>query len=133
MRRALRAPIRTAVATACVLRAAARVAWYEPRTALPELVATLRDAPRSRFDIDAHLVEGALERLLPVLPPFGAGRCVKRALTQLDLCARAGLEPHFHVGFLGNGAGRQGHVWVTTGGAANSVDGIEGPTEAWSA
>lgn len=131
MRRALSAPIRTLLATTRVLRAAARVGWYEPRTALPELVDELRRAPRSRLQIDAVIVEGVLERLLPVLPPFGAGRCVKRALTQLDLCARAGQEPRFHIGFQGSGVDRHGHVWVTT--QASPSSNLEGSVETWSA
>ena len=129
MRTALRAPIPTAIALARVLRAATRVAWYEPRSALPELVAALRRAPRSSLVVDARIVDGVLERLLPLLPPFGAGRCVKRALTQLDLYARAGQEPRFHVGFLGSGAARRGHVWTTTERSPHP----EAPTETWSA
>lgn len=128
MRRALSRPLRTAVAVWFVLRAAARVYWHESRSELPELIGRLKRVPRARFGADGRTCDGVLERLLPVLPPFGAGRCVKRSLTQLDLCARRGLEPTLHVGFSGGGASRHGHVWVTT----RDTPIPEDTAEAWS-
>ena len=116
------------MSTVFVLRAAVRVLWHEPRTDLPELVARLKDAPPSRCDFDVTLAEGVVERLLPLLPPWGAGRCVKRSLLQLDLWSRAGRTPRLHLGLLEAGLGREGHVWVTTDGAIP-----EGITETWSA
>ena len=116
------------MSTVFVLRAAVRVLWHESRTDLPELVARLKDAPPSRCDFDVTLAEGVVERLLPLLPPWGAGRCVKRSLLQLDLWSRAGRTPRLHLGLLEAGLGRKGHVWVTTDGAIP-----EGITETWSA
>lgn len=128
MRRALKHPIRTTVAAVFVLRAALRVLWHEPRNDLPALVARLKNAPPSRGSFDVTLADGVVERLLPLLPPWGAGRCVKRSLLQLDLWSRAGRRPHLHLGLLELGRGRAGHVWVTTDGAIP-----EGITETWSA
>lgn len=98
VRRALKHPVGTAVSTVFVLRAALRVLWYEPRTDLPELVARLKDAPPSRVGFDVTLADGIVERLLPLLPPWGAGRCVKRSLLQLDLWSRASRTPRLHLG-----------------------------------
>jgi hypothetical protein len=127
MKRALESPLRTAVSTAFVARAAVRVLWHEGRTDLPELVARLRATPPPRLDFDVKLADGIVERLLPLLPPWGAGRCVKRALIQLDLWSRAGRAPRLHVGLFETGASRAGHVWVTTDGAVP-----EGIRETWS-
>jgi hypothetical protein len=52
--------------------------------------------------------------LLPVLPPCGAGRCLKRSLLLLDLWSRAGLAPSLHLGVRGDGKTRGGHAWVET-------------------
>ena len=98
-----------------VLRAAARVGWYEPRTALPALARTLRDTESGLSDIDPVSVLSVVEALLPVLPPWGAGRCLKRSLLLLDLWSRAGLEPALHLGCRGEAHRRvHGHAWVTT-------------------
>ena len=128
MRRALKHPVGTAVSTVFVLRAALRVLWHEPRTDLPELVARLKDAPPSRVGFDLTLADGIVERLLPLLPPWGAGRCLKRSLLQLDLWSRANRTPRLHLGLLEAAHGREGHVWVTTDGVIP-----EGITETWSA
>jgi len=128
MTRALRNPLRTAVSTAFVLRAALRVLWHEPRTDLATLVERLKSTSRARGTFDTSLAEGVLERLLPVLPPWGAGRCVKRSLIQLDLWSRAGRTPRLHLGLIEAGERREGHAWVTTDG-----DIPNGITETWSA
>lgn len=128
VKRALERTVHVAVATAFVLRAAARVAWHEPRTNLPELAARLRTARRARTGFDVALAHGVAERLLPILPPWGAGRCVKRSLIQLDLWTRAGHAPRLHLGLLVKPAPRAGHVWVSTDGAAPP-----GVAETWSA
>ena len=113
MYRALRHPATAVVALGFVLRAAIRVRWHEPRTDLRELVGELRASPTSSIALDLDLVEAVLERLLPVLPPWGTGRCVKRSLMLLDLWSRAGLTPHLHLGFLEASEGRTGHAWVS--------------------
>ena len=128
MKRALENPIGAALATAFVVRAAVRVAWLEPRTDLPDLVARLRATPPARFGFDVALADAVVERLLSLLPPWGAGRCVKRSLIQLDLWSRAGRSPTFHLGVVEAGPARAGHVWVTTDGFV--PDGIH---ETWSA
>jgi hypothetical protein len=86
---------------------------------LADLVVRLREPGGSRrssgaSDADALLALALVEPLLPLLPPYGSGRCVKRSLILLDLWSRAGLEPSLHLGLReGNGV-RQGHAWVTT-------------------
>jgi Transglutaminase-like superfamily len=121
----LRRSVPAVHAVVSILRAAIRVAWLEPQTTLPELVARLRNAPtttsplRSPFLIDPSLSLRLLEAMLPILPPFGVGRCLKRSLLLLDLWSRAGLAPSLHLGVrtLDSGAGcgdRGGHAWVET-------------------
>lgn len=118
MDRAHRSPRAILLALFAVLRAALRVGWLEPRTNLDELVSRLRDRRPERLSWDLRLASGVAERLLPFLPPYGAGRCVKRSLLLLDLWSRAGLEPRLHLGIRGNRlSGRRsgGHLWVTSG------------------
>jgi Transglutaminase-like superfamily len=111
---------RALCAVAAILRAAIRVAWLEPRTSLPDLVSRLRRTRPSRGPLvssllaDPALSLGLLEVMLPVLPPFGAGRCLKRSLLLLDLWSRAGLVPSLHLGVRRGGNTRGGHAWVQT-------------------
>jgi hypothetical protein len=109
-----RNPLSVLRSLATVLRAAARVSVLQRRRSLPGLVASLRATPERSF-CDPRLDLAVLERLLPLLPPYGAGRCVKRSLLLLDLWSRAGLVPTFHLGLRGEGADRGGHAWITTG------------------
>ena len=97
-----------------IARAGLRVSYYHRRRSLPALVATLRSTPRNRRS-DPRLTLSLLERLLPVLPPYGAGRCVKRSLLLLDLWSRAGLEPTLHLGLRRAAGERGGHAWIETG------------------
>jgi hypothetical protein len=106
-------PLSVLLSLAAVVRAAARVSFLQRRRNLPDLVSSLRVTPRRGF-CDPRLELSVLERLLPVLPPYGAGRCVKRSLCLLDLWSRAGLAPSFHLGLRGEGADRLGHAWITT-------------------
>jgi len=126
VKRALEHPLKTLRAVAAVVRASLRVWWHEPRTSLPELVARLKNAPPSHIAFDVTLADAVVERLLPLLPPWGAGRCVKRSLLRLDLWSRAGRTPRLHVGLLDAELGHEGHVWVTTDGST-----LEGVTETW--
>lgn len=96
-----------------VARAAARVSFHRRRKSLPELVASLRATSETSF-CDPRLSLAVLERLLPLLPPYGVGRCVKRSLFLLDLWSRAGLAPSLHLGLRGHGGERSGHAWITT-------------------
>ena len=125
-------PVSLALAFFAVLRAAARVLALERDLPLPELVARLR---RTRPDflagIDPRLVLGVAEALLPFLPPYGAGRCVKRSLLLLDLWSRAGLAPSFHLGI--RAATRSGHAWITTSAGGASTFRPPDVSEAWRA
>jgi hypothetical protein len=63
-----------------------------------------------------------LDRLLPLLPPWRYGRCLKRSLLLLDLWARCGLRPRLHLGVRREGEGRHdAHAWVTV----DRADGAE--------
>ncbi len=100
-----------------IARAAVRVSFYQKGRDLAELVADLRSTPRSD-SCDPRVSLAVLERLLPLLPPYGVGRCVKRSLLLLDLWSRAGLRPSFHLGLREAAGKRGGHAWITTGDGA---------------
>ncbi len=113
-------------AVVAAARAALRVAVLFERRPLDALVRTLRAgrpfAGRLRRP-ELHL--RVVNRLLPYLPPFGMGRCVKRALLLADLWSRCGLEPSLVFGTLRDGGSVRGHAWVacpaqglTAGGSA---------------
>jgi len=98
-----------------VLRAATRVGWHERRVALPALAEILRDVEADLTRVDPSSMLAVVEALLPLAPPRGAGRCLKRSLLLLDLWSRAGLDPALHLGLRsGAGEGSRGHAWVTT-------------------
>src|SRR6185436_476137 len=84
---------------------------------LDELAARLRSTPRFALPLLAHpeWLLAALDRLLPLLPPRGYGRCLKRSLLLLDLWSRCGLRPRLHLAAPTARAGgeREGHAWVT--------------------
>jgi hypothetical protein len=108
-----RHPLAALRCLAAVARAAVRVGFHERHRSLPELVTRLRSTPRDNA-CDPLLSLAVLERLLPLLPPYGAGRCVKRSLFLLDLWSRAGLAPSLHLGLRGAADDRIGHAWITT-------------------
>lgn len=119
-----------------VLRAAARVDRERRRLPLRDLPGRLRDVPpfaggwlARPADLDA-----LADRLLPLLPPYGAGRCLKRSLLLLDLWSRCGLTPRLHVGVRRPGEGALGaHAWVRTGvPALDRRSGPAGHDELWS-
>jgi Transglutaminase-like superfamily len=138
-----RTPIRALCALVAILRASLRVARIERRVGLPELVSRLRATGRPRGALDSALRTDPalplclLERMLPVLPPFGAGRCLKRSLLLLDLWSRAGLSPCLHLGVRGGqtgcDGGSRGHAWVSTTSSAFRTLQSEGVVEAWRA
>jgi len=105
-------PVSVLRSLAAIARAVARVSFYQRRS-LPEIVSHLRSTPKEAF-CDPRLALAVLERLLPVLPPFGTGRCVKRSLFLLDLWSRASLAPSFHLGLRRAAGDRGGHAWITT-------------------
>jgi hypothetical protein len=106
-----------------VVRAAVRCLWWERRLPLEGLVERLRSTPRfgcAALARPAWLL-ATLDRVLPLLPPWRYGRCLKRSLLLLDLWSRCGLRPRLHLGVQREGGGgrHQGHAWVT-------VDGVSG-------
>jgi hypothetical protein len=62
---------------------------------------------------DPRLHLRVVSRLLPVLPPPGMGRCMKRSLLLLHLWSRCGLSPCLHLGVARLGEGLLGHAWLT--------------------
>ncbi|HSM49760.1 MAG TPA: lasso peptide biosynthesis B2 protein [Thermoanaerobaculia bacterium] len=108
-----------------VLAAARRLARREGRLAFDALVAELRAAGRSRplppGLAHPERLAGAVERLLPWLPPRGYGRCLKRALLLLELWSRCGLEVRLHLGFRPGSGGSEAHAWVTATGPGGAV------------
>ena len=104
------------VALPAVLRASVRVWRVTDRDPLDRQVARLRDVPPFRLGGLRRplFLAGSVERLLPVLPPWGHGPCLKRCLHLLDLWARCGLEPELRLGLRPDVAFREGHAWVVS-------------------
>jgi hypothetical protein len=101
-----------AVAAAC--GAAWRVRRRAFRLPFDRLVEELRTgAPLTGALADPHLHLRVVSRLLPVLPPWPMGRCMKRSLLLLHLWSRCGLVPCLHLGVAGGGGRAQGHAWLT--------------------
>jgi len=135
------------LALPAVARASVRVAWLARRLPLDALVVRLRAVPPFALRPLARpdWLLATLDRLLPVLPPLGHGRCLKRSLLLLDLWSRCGLHPRLHLGVrLGSplqsaGGRHEGHAWVTvvaaTAEAANdgpsTVDGLGTSSEGY--
>lgn len=108
-----------------IVAASLRLARRERRLAFDALVAGLRATGRSR-PLPPHLARperlaGAVERLLPWLPPRGHGRCLKRALLLLELWSRCGLEVRLHLGFRAGSGGGEAHAWLTAEGPDGTV------------
>lgn len=61
-------------------------------------------------------LRGLVDRLLPVLPPWGGGRCFKRSLTLLDLWSRCDLNPDFYMGVKAGEDKPEGHAWLAADG-----------------
>jgi hypothetical protein len=72
-------------------------------------------------------------RLLPVLPPWRMGRCMKRSLLLLHLWSRCGLAPCLHLAVALDGGGLQGHAWLTAevDGSTLSAGSSDGRVEAF--
>ena len=125
-----------AAALPAVVRAAWRVARELRRTPLEGLPARLREVPpfaapwlARPADLDA-----VAARLLPLLPPRGVGRCLKRSLLLLDLWSRCGVAPRLHLGVRRPGeVAFAAHAWVRTGlPALDRRSGPAGHAELWS-
>ncbi|HEX2255040.1 MAG TPA: hypothetical protein VHQ65_17370 [Thermoanaerobaculia bacterium] len=89
-----------AAAAPAVVRAALRVSRELARSEVRELPGRLRRVEPFALAALARpaWLDGTTARLLPLLPPRGVGRCLKRSLILLDLWSRCGLEPRLHVG-----------------------------------
>jgi len=99
-----------------VVVAACRVAWIFPHFPLDETVGKLRN---TRVGIPGILrnpqwLRSVVSRLLPLLPPPGAGRCLRRSLMLLDLWSRCGMSPIFFMGIRPGEERPSGHAWVVT-------------------
>jgi len=123
-------------ATPTVLRAAWRVRRLARRCDLRELPGRLRSVrPFAAPGLARPAwLDGTAARLLPLLPPYGWGPCLKRSLVLLDLWSRCGLEPRFHLGVRKPGQDPlEGHAWVTVGDPRlDRRTGPEGWEEMWS-
>ncbi len=111
---AFRHPLRYARITAVVWATAWRMARLY-RRGLDTTLAALRTAPpfgATLADPVAHL--RVVARVLPLLPPFGLGRCLKRSLVLLALWSRCGLAVRLHLGFRPTAQGPwEGHAWLS--------------------
>jgi hypothetical protein len=121
-----------------IVRAAGRATWHERRLPLDELVARLRAVTpwkAGRRLADPHWLLASLDRLLPLLPPWRYGRCLRRSLLLLDLWSRCGLSTSLHLGVRGADEGRyEGHAWVTAtwpGGEVGPATSAQGYPEAF--
>jgi hypothetical protein len=103
-----------------LVRAACRCVFWSGRLPLDALVERLRETrPLAvRWLADPPWLLASVERLLPLLPPWGHGPCLKRSLLLLDLWSRCGLSPRLHLGVRVEGGDRRhgAHAWVTTNG-----------------
>lgn|GEM_PF-3492134 len=116
-----------------VVASSLRVARLARRHRLVELPERLRRVGEPTLRFPAWW-DGALVRLLRVLPPYRYGRCLKRSLILLDLWSRCGLHPRLHLGVRRPDENPlEGHAWVTTGDARlDRRTGPEGWEEMWS-
>lgn len=116
-----------------MVASALRVAWLARRRRLVELPEALREVPAPVLRFPAYW-DAVLVRLLPLLPPYRYGPCLKRSLILLDLWSRCGLRPRLHLGVRRPGEDPlQGHAWVTTGDPRlDRRTGPEGWEEMWS-
>lgn len=114
MRSLLAWPLRYGLATGAAVLASLRLAWLLPRLPFDELVARLRAGRRFGALLrDPTMHERVVGRLLPALPPFGAGPCLKRSLLLLHLWSRCGREPRLHLGARRVGDGPiESHAWL---------------------
>lgn len=118
-----------------VVASALRVARLARRLPIRDLPDRLRRVPPSAAPLRRPAwLDGVALRLLPLLPPRGHGRCLKRSLLLLDLWSRCGLEPRLHLGVRAPGQDPlQAHAWVTTGDPElDRRTGPEGWEEMWS-
>ena len=103
-----KATLRT-IAAAIVVTRLERSSRYE------ELVERLRDGPSlPAGEQDPVVYARVVGRLLPILPPWSMGKCLKRSLVLLHLWSRCGLTPALHLGVRKSEPGAvEGHAWLT--------------------
>lgn len=110
----VRHPFLYARVASAVARSAARLAWLDRRGRFHRTLVALRSGRRFRGSLAdplAHL--RVVNRLMPVLPPYRMGRCLKRSLLLLDLWTRCGLDVMLHLGFRPAPQGPwEGHAWI---------------------
>jgi len=96
---------------------AVRIMALARRGPFDEVLERLRAGPAFRGPLADPLVHArVVSRLLPVLPPWRMGVCMKRSLVLLHLWSRCGLAPRLHLGFRPPAGGRwDGHAWLSTG------------------
>lgn len=76
-----------------------------------------RGKPLPASIADPRMLAGMVNALLPVLPPYGTGRCYRRSLILLNLWSRCGLVPVVHLGVRpARHKPVEGHVWLTAPG-----------------
>ena len=107
-------PLRRLRLAVAVAAAAFRIAVRERRCRFDVLVPLLRQGqPLAQPLQDPVALARFVRRLIPYLPPFGMGRCLKRSLLLLHLWSRCGLAPVLHIGVAGVGGPRRAHAWLT--------------------
>lgn len=102
-------------ATLRSLAAAMVVTRLERDSRYDDLVARLRQGPTLPADEqDPVIYARVVGRLLPILPPWRMGRCLKRSLILLHLWSRCGLTPSFNLGVRkAEPDAVEGHAWLT--------------------
>jgi hypothetical protein len=113
-----------------VFATGARVARLDREVSFGALVAELRRArerPLAPRLANPAWLAGTLERLLPAVPPYRYGPCLRRALILLELWTRCGLEPTLHLGFRLQAPERDGHAWLTARTSDGSPLQVSGP------
>jgi hypothetical protein len=114
--RGARRPWLHARATVAAVLAAGRVARTTRALPLDRAVAALRRGrPFTGALSDPDVHQRVVGVLLPALPPYRAGECLKRSLILLHLWSRCGLEARLHLGARPPASGAlDGHAWLTT-------------------
>ena len=102
-------------ATLRTIAAAMAVTRLERGSRYEDLVERLRDGPSlPGGERDPVVYARVVGRLLPILPPWSMGRCLKRSLVLLHLWSRCGLTPALHLGVRKSEPGAvEGHAWLT--------------------
>jgi len=97
--------------------AASRLTTLARKLPFDEVLVRLREGRKFLGPLADPLVHArVVNRLLPLLPPWRMGVCMKRSLLLLHLWSRCGLAPRLHLGFRPSTEGPwDGHAWLSTG------------------